>query len=350
MKERVLPAEDTMYNALLNRDSSFEGIFVVAVKTTGIFCRPTCTARKPKRENVEFFASTRDALHHGYRPCKKCRPMSLSGDTPQWLKPLIDELDSEPGLRLKDQDLRRRGLEPNRVRRWFKKHHGMTFQEYNRAIKLGGAFGRIKHGEKVIDAAFDAGYESLSGFTESFKKATGFSPVKSRYNRIIMITRIPTPLGPMLAGADESGISLFEFIDRKMLPTQLKRLSSGLQADLIPGTNPHFDTLSRQMEEYFNGTRKRFDLPLVIAGTPFQKRVWKVLMKIPYGETRSYKQQAIAIGNPKAVRAVARANGDNKIAIIIPCHRVIGADGTLTGYGGGLERKRFLLDLEARHS
>jgi AraC family transcriptional regulator of adaptative response/methylated-DNA-[protein]-cysteine methyltransferase len=348
--ERSLPPEDTMYNALLNKDSSFDGIFIVAVKTTGIFCRPTCTARKPKQKNVEYFPSCRDALHHGYRPCKICRPLSHTGDTPGWLKPLIDELDADPSLRLKDFDLRERGLEPNRVRRWFKKHHDMTFQEYSRSIKIGGAFGRIKHGEKVIDAAFESGYESLSGFTESFKKATGFSPNKSRFSRVILITRIPTPLGPMLAGADEDGISLFEFIDRKMLPTQLARLSKYLRADLIPGSSPHFDTLDRQMKEYFSGTRTEFTLPLVLAGTPFQKQVWAELQRIPYGGTRSYKEQAAALGNPKAVRAVARANGDNKIAIIIPCHRVIGASGELVGYGGGLERKRFLLDLEARNS
>jgi AraC family transcriptional regulator of adaptative response/methylated-DNA-[protein]-cysteine methyltransferase len=226
----------------------------------------------------------------------------------------------------------------------------MTFQESARAIKIGGAFGRIKHGEKVIDAAFESGYESLSGFAESFKKATGFPPNKSRISRVIMITRIPTPLGPMLAGADDEGISLFEFVDRKMLPTQLKRLSKSMQADLIPGSSPHFDTLNRQMLEYFNGTRKKFTFPLVISGTAFQKKVWEVLQQIPYGATRSYKEQAIALGNPKAVRAVARANGDNKIAIIIPCHRVVGASGELVGYGGGLERKRFLLDLEARNS
>ena len=343
-----LPQEKIMYEALIKRDSTFEGLFIVGVKTTGIFCRPTCTARKPKQENVEFFPSTRDALLNGYRPCKLCNPLGHEGEPPGWLKSLLKEIEEQPDLRIKDSDLKHRGLDPNRVRRWFKKNHGMTFQGYLRTLRISQAFGSIKYGEKVIEAAYKSGYESLGGFTDSFKKTTGFSPSKSTHQQIITITRILTPLGPMLAGATDQGICLLEFVDRRMLETQLTRLKKLLHAEIIPGSNNHFTDLNKQIKEYFDGNRKEFSLPLALPGTPFQKQVWSALQGIPYGETRSYKEQAEIIGNPSAVRAVARANGDNRIGIIIPCHRVIGSFGELVGYGGGLWRKRYLLELEKK--
>jgi AraC family transcriptional regulator, regulatory protein of adaptative response / methylated-DNA-[protein]-cysteine methyltransferase len=214
-------------------------------------------------------------------------------------------------------------------------------------VWAGKAFGQIKFGEKVVDAAYDSGYESLSGFSESFKKALGFSPNQSTDRQVVTVTRIPTPLGPMLAGASAEGICLLEFVDRRMLETQIARVKKLLQAELIPGESGYFPVLNRELEEYFEGKRKDFTVPLVVKGTPFQEKVWKALLAIPFGETRSYEEQAVSVGNAKAVRAVARANGDNRISILIPCHRVIGKDGTLTGYGGGLERKRYLLELEA---
>jgi AraC family transcriptional regulator, regulatory protein of adaptative response / methylated-DNA-[protein]-cysteine methyltransferase len=343
-----VPSADVMYNALLKKDSSFEGIFFVAVKTTGIFCRPTCTARKPKREHVEFFKSVRDALTHGYRPCKLCNPLGYKGEIPGWMRPLIDEVDSNAGIKLGDADIRKRGIDPVRVRRWFQKNHGITFQTYLRALRIGNAFGRIRYGEKITSAAFDSGYESLSGFSDSFKKIIGTSPKKSNNIQPVIITRILTPLGPMLAGATEKGICLLEFVDRRMLETQLARIRKYFKAELIPGTNPHFIELSKQISEYFSGKRIKFDLPLVMNGTAFQEKVWMALLNIPYGETRSYKDQAEYIKSPKAIRAVAKANGDNRISIIIPCHRVIGSNGELVGYGGGLWRKKYLLNLEAR--
>lgn len=342
----ALPDVETMYQALLNKDSNFEGLFFVGVKTTGIFCRPTCTARKPKKENVDFFPSAREALLSGYRPCKLCHPLGYKGAVPEWLHPVMDDLDYQPDVRLKDSDLKRRGIDPNRVRRWFKQNHGMTFQTYLRTLRISQAFGRIKYGEKVIEAAYESGYESLSGFAESFKKTTGFSPIKSAKHRVIIVTRILTPLGPMLAGATDEGICLLEFVDRRMIETQIKRLKKLFKAELMPGSSPHFSQLEQEIKEYFGGTRKEFTVPLVIAGTDFQQQVWSALQTIPYGETRSYKQQSEIIGNPKAIRAVARANGDNRIGIIIPCHRVIGSGGELVGYGGGLWRKQYLLNLE----
>jgi len=346
MYNLFMPDRKTMYNALLNKDSSFEGIFFVGVKTTGVFCRPTCTARKPKVENVDFFSSPKEALQNGYRPCKVCHPLQLNGEAPEWLKGLLKEIDEKQIGRITNSDLKERNIDPARISRWFKKYHGMTFQTYLRLLRVNKAFGQIKYGDKVAESAFESGYESLSGFVEAFKKSTGFSPSKSKSKNIITVTRILTPLGPMLAGATEKGICLLEFVDRRMLETQIKRLKKIFDAEFIPGENKHIDELNKQLKEYFEGKRKDFDLQLVIDGTDFQQKVWKELQKIPFGKTRSYQQQAIALGNPKAIRAVAKANGDNRIAVIIPCHRVIGKNGELVGYGGGMWRKQFLLNLE----
>ena len=344
----TLPDREIMYEALVKKDSSFEGVFFAAIRTTGIFCRPTCTARKPKPENVEYFRDTKSAIANGYRACKKCHPLQPLGATPDWLENLMKEVENNPAIKLQAQDLRQRNLDPARVSRWFKKTHGMTFSAYLRMRRINRAFGKIRHGEQVTGAAFGSGYGSLSGFGEGFKKTTGFAPAKSKTRQLISIARLLTPLGPMMAGATEAGICLLEFTDRRMLETQLDRLRKRLNAETLPGDSPFFAILDKQLKEYFSGKRKDFDLPLVTPGTAFQNRVWKALREIPFGKTRSYAEQARAIGQPTAVRAVARANGDNRIAIIIPCHRVIGSDGKLTGYGGGLWRKEKLLEIERR--
>jgi AraC family transcriptional regulator, regulatory protein of adaptative response / methylated-DNA-[protein]-cysteine methyltransferase len=167
---------------------------------------------------------------------------------------------------------------------------------------------------------------------------------------MIIITKIVTELGTMIAGAVDEGICLLEFSDRRMLNTEYKDLERYLKTKVIEGENTHFATIRKQLTEYFEGSRKEFSVPLVTPGTPFQQAVWKELMNIPYGTTRSYHQQSVALGNPGSIRAVAHANGMNRISIIIPCHRVIGSDGNLTGYGGGLKRKRWLLDHEKKYS
>lgn len=339
-----------MYNALLKKDSSFDGIFYVAVKTTGIYCRPTCTARKPKRENVEFFDTSKEAILNGYRPCKVFSPLENPGTAPLYINKLIKEINNNPGIKIKDYDLRKRGMEPNKIRRWFKKNHNMTFHAFQRMMRLNNAFTKIQSGEKVTSVAFDSGYESLSGFNDSFKSIVGNAPTKSSSKQVINIKRMETPIGPMYACTTEKGICMFDFTDRRMLETEFKELSKYLNAVILPGENMYFDLLKKEMNEYFEGKRKSFTVPLDTPGTEFQKKVWKVLKSIPYGKTISYKTQAEKLGKPEAVRAVANANGHNRIAIIIPCHRVIGEDGTLTGYGGGLWRKKWLLDFEKKNN
>jgi AraC family transcriptional regulator of adaptative response/methylated-DNA-[protein]-cysteine methyltransferase len=339
-------SEQTMYKASCDKNSDFEGVFWMAVKTTGIFCRPTCTAKKPKFENVEFFQNTKDAILKGYRPCKICKPLENLHETPDEIKNILNELIENPTLKLKDYDLVKRGLEPATVRRWFLKNHGMTFHAFQRMFKLNSAFKKLQQGESITDTAFDSGYESLSGFNESFKNVFGMSPKNSKNEKMIDLKRIETPIGTMIACADENGICLLEFSDRKALPTELKDISKHFNANIMQGENKHFQLLEKELSEYFDEKRKNFTVPLSPVGTDFQKNVWKVLQTIPYGMTRSYQEQAELLGNPKAVRAVANANGSNKISIIIPCHRVIGSDGKLTGYGGGIWRKQKLLELE----
>ena len=348
MSERLLPDGDTMYRALVDKDPSFDGLFFTGVTTTGVFCRTTCTARKPRRENVVFFPSAREALLAGYRPCLVCRPVEPPASTPEPVRRLLAEVEGDPSLRLRDAELRARGIDPAGLRRWFKKNHGLTFQGYVRALRVGAAFGRIKHGERATDAAFDHGWESLSGFGEAFRKVMGAAPTRG-VGEVVRVTRIETTLGPMLAGASDAGICLLEFVDRRMIETQLERIKRLFGARLVPGTSPHFDRLAAELERYFAGRLFDFEVPLDLRGTDFQKRVWSVLRTIAYGRTRSYAEQARVLGDPKAIRAVARANGDNRIAIVVPCHRVVGADGSLTGYGGGLWRKQWLLDHERQH-
>ena len=226
----------------------------------------------------------------------------------------------------------------------------MTFQAYQRLFRINAAFKKMQSGESITHTAYDVGFESLSGFADSFKNIFGVSPKNGKHQTIIDFTRIETPLGTMLVCATIQGICLLEFADRKMLETELKSIAKLLNATIIQGNNKHFDRLKLELIEYFNGKRKTFSVPLHTLGSDFQNKVWNALQQIAYGQTKSYKDQAIAIGSPESVRAVANANGMNRISILIPCHRVIGSDGQLTGYGGGLLRKKYLLELEEKSS
>ena len=337
---------EIMYQASLEKNPQFEGVFFMGVKTTGIFCRPTCTARKPRPENVEFFQTSKDAILKGYRPCKVCKPLENPDETPLYIQKILEEMRENPSLKLRDYDLLQRGAEPATLRRWFQKNHGMTFHSFQRMFRLNTAFKKIQQGDNIIEAAYESGFESLSGFNESFKSIFGASPKNSKIQNIIDLKRIETPLGTMYAAAVTEGICMLEFTDRKMLETEFKDLAKSLNATIVLGENPHFKDLEKELTEYFSGKRKEFTVSLSPVGTSFQKSVWQILIKIPYGETWNYRQQSERLGDAKKVRAVANANGMNKISILIPCHRVIGSNGTLTGYGGGIWRKQKLLELE----
>lgn len=335
-----------MLRAFRERESAFEGVFFAAVRTTGVFCRPTCSARMPRPENLEFFATAGEALSAGYRPCLRCRPLVPVGETPSWIEALLEALERDPQRRWTDADLSARGLCPRRVRSWFQREHGVTFHAFARARRLGEALERVQEGEAVTPVAFASGYDSLSGFHAAFRQFAGASPSAARGRRLIRLTRLTSPLGPLVAGASDEALVLLEFADRRALPTQIRTLARRLRAQFVPGRSAVLDRLRLELEAYFAGELQRFSLPLLAPGTPFQESVWRALQELPPGTTCSYGELAARIGRPTAVRAVASANGANRLAIVIPCHRVVGADGSLTGYAGGLWRKRRLLELE----
>jgi len=345
----LLPPAGTMYRALVNRDPSFEGIFFVGVRTTGIFCRPTCTAKKPARENVDFFATPSEALHGGYRPCLRCQPMDPDKRPPKLIERLRTEVERAPGGRLTDKELAAMEIDPSTARRQFKRHYGMTFQAYHRARRIGLALREVRRGGRVDEAKNGSGFESASGFREAFTRIFGDSPTAAKAQAGLFAERIETPLGAMLAVADDEGLRLLEFADRRAFEREISILRRRLRTNVVPGEHPHLDKVRAQLADYFSGKTLEFNIPLAPIGSEFQMRAWDLLRSIPVAETRSYSWMAQRLGVPNARRAVGRANGTNMICILIPCHRVIRADGSLCGYGGGLWRKKWLLDHERRH-
>lgn len=341
-----LPSPQTMYRAFTRRDPSYEGVFWLGVRTTGIFCRPTCRAKTPKRENVEFFAAPSDALHAGYRPCMKCRPLDHGRKPPPLVEKLLLAVEDEPGRRYRDAELFDMGIDPSTARRQFKRYCGMTFQAYHRARRMGLALLDIRKGKTVLDSQLDQGFESGSGFRDAFTRLVGTAPSRAGDVGVLHAKWIETPLGAMLALADDRGLHLLDFVDRRGLERALATLQKRLRARALPGEHRYLAQIAHELGEYFAGKRRTFETPVVLTGSDFQSRVWNALLTIPAGTTWSYAELAKRIGRPQAVRAVGRANGDNRLSIVVPCHRVIGADGALTGYGGGLARKQKLLDLE----
>ena len=327
-------------------DSSYEGIFYVAVKTTRIFCRPTCKARKPLLKNVEFFAAKSEALHAGYRPCLRCKPMNTVAEVPPLVEQLRVLVEQDPAGRVRERNLLDMGIDPSTARRQFQRYFGMSFHAYQRARRMGSAMATVRKGSKVLDTQLDHGFESASGFREAFAKVFGTPPSKASGVNCLLAKWLDSPLGPMLAIADDRGLHIVDWVDRRGLERAIERLRAREHAAIVPGSHPLLAQIEREMKAYFAGTLTVFETPLAQWGTPFQNNVWQQLLAIPRGETRSYADLSRILGKPKAVRAVARANGDNFRGVIIPCHRVIGSDGSLTGYGGGLARKQWLLDHE----
>jgi AraC family transcriptional regulator, regulatory protein of adaptative response / methylated-DNA-[protein]-cysteine methyltransferase len=349
----LLPPTETMYRALVSRDASFEGIFFVGVRTTGIFCRPTCTAKKPAQENVDFFASPSEALESGYRPCLRCHPMDPNQRPPKLIERLRVEVERAPGGRLTDKELAALAIDPSTARRQFKRHYGMTFQAYYRARRMGLALSQMQQGGRVDEARNGSGFESESGFREAFTRIFGEPPTRlteTKERAPLFAERIDTPLGAMIAVADDEGLRLLEFIDRRATERELSSLRKRLRTNVVPGKHRHLEAVRSQLADYFSGKNLKFNVSLAPVGSSFQLRAWQILQSIPVGETRSYSWMAKRLGDENARRAVGRANGTNMICIIIPCHRVIRADGTLCGYGGGLWRKNWLLDHERRRA
>ena len=258
----------------------------------------------------------------------------------------MNAVEEDPSRRWKEKDFQDLSVDESTARRQFKKRFGMTFVEYARARRMGLAMKQIRKGDAVIEAQLDAGYESSSGFRDAFSRIMGAAPTKLGHHHILKASWLDTRLGPMIAIGDEEFLYLLEFVDRRGLEREVERLRQRMKCAILPGITDPIRSIEVELSEYFEGKLQEFKTPLYFLGSPFQKKVWEELQKIPYGETRSYAQLAITIGKPSAFRAVANANGANQFAIVIPCHRVINSTGDWGGYGGGLPRKKWLIQHE----
>ncbi|MEM7520031.1 MAG: trifunctional transcriptional activator/DNA repair protein Ada/methylated-DNA--[protein]-cysteine S-methyltransferase [Pseudomonadota bacterium] len=341
-----LPDDDTLYAALLGRDAAFEGRAYVGVTSTGVFCRLTCPARKPKRANCLFFDSIGACVSAGFRACKRCHPLGPAAEADPLVARLLTALEADPTRRWGEADITALGVDLSTARRAFKRHFGMTFLEMARLARLRQGAAALPHGGRVIDAQLDAAYDSSSAFRAAFVKWLGLPPAAFAKDALLRADWFDTDLGPLIAVSDARALHLLEFSERKALPGALKRLYKAARGSLGFGRHPPTDQIEAEMQAFLAGRAARFETPLAPLGSAFSQTVWGALRQIPAGQTRSYSAVARSIGRPDAVRAVARANGANPIAIAIPCHRVIGADGALTGYGGGLWRKQTLIELE----
>ncbi|MFN8947128.1 MAG: bifunctional transcriptional activator/DNA repair enzyme AdaA [Alphaproteobacteria bacterium] len=341
-----LPDQETLYAALLARDSRFDGQAFVCVSSTGVFCRLTCPARKPRVENCTFFATIGECISAGYRACKRCHPLQAAATADPNIVALLKALDESPDLRWSEAHVEELGFDHSTVRRSFKRQFGMNFLEMDRQRRLREGFETLARGGKVITAQHEASFESASAFRAAFARLLGRAPADLRTGGRLRATWIPTPLGDMLAVSSPVHLHLLEFVDRKGLPAELARLMAAEKQGIGLGTLPPSEQAAAELADYFAARSDRITTPLACAASAFTQQVWDALRAIPVGETRSYSDIARQIGRPAAVRAVARANGANQIAVMVPCHRVIGADGSLTGYGGGLWRKQRLIEIE----
>ena len=341
-----LPDDQTLYAALEARDPAYDGRAFVGVVTTGIFCRLSCPARNPKPENCRFFATAGDCIEAGFRACKRCRPLAQISEADPLMQRLIDALEARPEHRWSEADVQRMGYDPSTVRRVFKRHLGMTFLDMARSRRLREGFTTLGQGGKVVDAQVEAGFSSASAFRSAFARLVGRAPGSFCADALLKADWIETPLGAMIAVSCPHRLHLLEFIDRKALPRELAKLDKAGQGALGLGRNAPTDQIERELEAYFAGRDPGFRTALQLHGTPFEREMWRLLQEIPAGEIRCYSDLAKEMGRPSAARAVARANGANQLAIVVPCHRVLGADGSLTGYGGGLWRKQRLIEIE----
>jgi len=333
---------ETAWAAFMRRDRAWDGRVIGAVKTTGIYCKPSCPARRPKRENVAFFATTGEAAAAGYRACMRCKPDEVGRDREAIAKAvkLIERAEDVPTL---GQLAEAVGYAPHHFQRLFKRDLGVSPADYARGLRNQRAQTALKENGRITDAVYDAGYASPSGFYSDAKERLGMTPSAWRNGgrgETIRWTSFDSPLGRMLIATTSKGICRLTFDDseaslRRLFPNATVVQDDGGMRELVEGALTAIERPNAAPE-----------LAIDVAGTAFQEAVWRELRKIPLGETRSYAQIAAAIGQPKAVRAVGTANGDNHVAVLIPCHRVIRSDGTLGGYAGGLDRKRQLLAAE----
>jgi AraC family transcriptional regulator of adaptative response/methylated-DNA-[protein]-cysteine methyltransferase len=332
------------WQAFSQRDRAFDGRFVIGVLTTGIYCRPSCAARQPRRENVRFFADGAEARATGLRACKRCRPDEVGRDEAAVLA-AIDEIKSSEGLPQLAELAQAVGYSPTHFQRVFTRATGLSPAAYARALREERAREALSSGGSVTEAIYDAGFEAASRFYDSMAGKLGMAPsawIRGGEGVTIEWAVVTTSLGAMLVAATATGVCRLSFSE-----TRDDLAARFPNAELVEG-GAEFASLLQRVVDAVEHPGTGADIPLDVRGTAFQERVWAELRKIPPGETRSYAEIAAAAGKPKAVRATGSANGANNVAVLIPCHRVVRSDGSLGGYAYGLDIKRELLNREAK--
>ncbi|MFM8319934.1 MAG: bifunctional DNA-binding transcriptional regulator/O6-methylguanine-DNA methyltransferase Ada [Chloroflexota bacterium] len=340
--------EDTLWEIFEQRDGHYSGRFVVGVRSTGIYCRPGCPARTPKRQNVSFYAGGEQAEAAGFRPCKRCRPQDAREPAAELVTRACRLIEEEGPLTLAELG-RRVGASPWHLQRSFKAVTGVSPRQYAAGLRERALKDALRQGQPVSGALYDAGYGSHSRLYEGAPQRLGMTPGKFRRGGAAMEVRytiVDCHLGRMLVAATAQGICAVSFAD------QDETLEIFLQTE-VPAAHLQRDDAALQgwvqaILDYLDGRLPRLDLPLDVQATAFQRQVWEALRRIPYGETRTYTQVAAEIGRPQAVRAVAHACASNPVSLVTPCHRVIRSDGSLAGYRWGIARKQKLLQLERR--
>jgi len=334
--------DEEAWAAFERRDRRWDGRVIGAVSTTGIYCKPSCPARRPKREHVEFFADGDAARAAGYRACLRCKPDEVGRDREAVARAVRLMAQAEDTPRL-DELAAAVGYAPHHFQRLFTREMGVSPAAYARGLRSGKAQQNLSKDKSVTEAIYDSGYAAPSRFYADAKDRMGMTPSAWRdggRGETIRYAMLDTPLGQILVAATNKGICRLTFDEdvaslKRRFPNADIQPADTAMASLISGVLQAIETPAAA-----------HDLPIDVAGTAFQEAVWRELRKIPVGETRSYADIAAAIGDPKATRAVGTANGSNPVAVLVPCHRVIRSDGTLGGYAGGLDRKRKLLAAE----
>ncbi len=341
--------EDEMWHAVEARDSSADGKFVTAVRTTGIYCRPSCPSRHPKRENVEFYPTADAAEVAGYRPCKRCKPQDVDAPQVAWVKNICDYIRRHPEAKITLDNLAAEaGVSAYHLQRIFKRVMGVSPRQYQEACRIERLKGQLREGESVTKAIYGAGYGSTSWLYRDSHTKLGMTPGAYRRKGEGMAIKyriLDSPLGKLIVARTAHGVCYVGLWDEEAtleasLRTEYPRAELTRDAD---GNDPW----TQGILAYLEGRAAELGgIPVDAHGTEFQRKVWRELQAIPRGKTRSYGEVASRIGRPKAVRAVGRACATNPVSLLIPCHRVLGGAGDLHGYHWGLERKKKLLEAE----
>ena len=349
-QQQILAQDSEMWTAVMARDNANDGRFVFAVRSTGIYCRPSCPARRPRRAQVQFFLLPEAAERAGFRACRRCRPQTIRVADPalELVSQVCRAIDSQLEDPLTLTALgSQTGVSPHHLQRTFKRVMGISPREYAEAGRLAQFKSRVREGASVTGALYDAGYGSSRGLYEKSSTKMGMTPATYRRGgrgTSISYTVVDSPLGRLLVAATPKGVCSVSLGESDV------ELESALANEYPAAATERDDSLLknsvRAILEHLNGQRPHLDLPLDIQATAFQWQVWQALKEIPYGSTSSYSEIATRIGRPSAVRAVARACASNRVALVIPCHRVIGKDSKLGGYRWGTERKSKLLERE----